>query len=129
MDRSISIQWTATARHQLAQLPPKVRRGLLNKAGELKTCADPRTAHKPLVGPLEGYYRITYARYRAVYRVDEERLASGGVIVRIRVLFVAAGKRKERDRSDIYRIAEKIVNLGIISFEPPEEVSESDETE
>lgn len=127
MDRSVTIQWTTTARHQLAQLPPKVRRGLLEKAGELKTCADPRTAHKPLVGPLEGYYRITYARYRAVYRVDEEKLASGNVVVRIKVLFVAAGKRKERDRKDIYRIAEKIVNLGIINLAPHDEDTDTDD--
>jgi hypothetical protein len=72
---------------------------------------DPRKASKPLVGPLAGYYRITYARYRAVYSVQEELLVGGERILHLRVIFIAAGVRKERDKRDIYRIAEKLVRL------------------
>jgi mRNA interferase RelE/StbE len=121
------IQWTETAKTQLAALPPKVRKGLLDKADCLQTCEDPRQAHKPLVGPLEGYYRLTYSRYRAVYSVEDEELASGDVLVHIRVRFVAVGKRKEHDKNDIYRIAEKIVKLGLIDL--PTEESTGDEND
>ncbi len=120
MQRRVIVQWTDTAKKQLAALPRKVRRGLLDKAGALRECGDPREAHKPLVGPLSGYYRITYARYRAVYSAREEQIASGDVLVYVRVIFVAVGKRKERDAKDIYRIAEKMVNLGLVDLAPPD---------
>lgn len=114
MKRRIIIQWTDTAKNQLAALPQKVRRGLLDKAGDLRQCSDPSLAHKPLVGPLSGYYRITYARYRAIYTVKEEVLALGDVLVYVRVTFVAAGQRKERDKHDIYKIAKKMIISGLI---------------
>lgn len=116
MARRVVIEWTATAKSQLAELPPKVRKGILSKADALQSCTDPKTAHKPLVGPLEGYYRLTYARYRAVYSVKEDKLPSGDSLVFIRIQFVAVGKREEHARDDIYKIAEKMVNLGIIKL-------------
>ena len=125
MERRVVIQWTNTAKTQLAGLPKKVRQGLLAKAENLRKCKDPRVAHKPLLGPLEGYYRITYARYRAVYSVEEDELASGEVLVYIRVRFVAVGIRKERDRRDIYQIAEKMVGLGLIDLPDHEDDAEA----
>ena len=121
MERRVTIQWTDTAKEQLAALPLKVRRGLLKKASGLRDCSDPKSAYKPLVGPLEGYYRITYARYRAIYCVDEDKLASGDVYFRVKIYFVAAGKRKERDRKDIYKIAEKMLNFGLVDLVEGEE--------
>lgn len=121
MERRITIQWTDTAKKQLAELPPKVRTGLLDKADRLKECSDPKHAHKPLVGPLAGYNRITYARYRAIYGVEEEKLASGDVLVHIKIHFIAAGLRKERDPKDIYKIAEKMMDLGLVDAADDEE--------
>lgn len=110
----IRIQWTATAKACLKKLPPKVRKGLLEKADELYGCEDPRKVHKPLSGPLQGYYRITYSRYRAVYTVSEEEIAGGDSLITITVRFVAAGVRKEHSRDDVYRVAKKIVELGLV---------------
>ena len=123
MDRRIRIQWTETARNQLAKLDPKVRKGILAKAAALRHCEDPRTTHKPLVGPLAGYFRIVYSRYRAIYTVEEERLVSGVTLIHLRVLFVAVGKRKERDQRDIYKIAKKFVETGLID---PEQIDENE---
>jgi mRNA interferase RelE/StbE len=112
----VEIQWTATAVECLRKLPLKVRKGLLDKADELKK-SDPREASKPLVGPLANHYRIVYSRYRAVYRVDEERDKAGKTVLRLTVIFVAAGIRKEQSREDVYRLAEKIVRLGVIDVD------------
>lgn len=120
MERRVVIQWTDTAKNQLAKLPKKVRRGLLDKAGELRNVADPRKVYKPLVGPLQGYYRITYGRCRAIYAVKEDHLPSGDVLVYVRVIFIAVGQRKERDRKDVYAIAKKLVDLGIIDVDKDE---------
>ncbi len=119
--KRVSISWSKTAVTQLRALPPKVARGLYKKADELYGCDDPRQAHKPLQGPLKGYYRITYARYRAIYRVLEEELPNGDSLVHLKVQFIAAGKREERSKQDIYRVAEKIIQLGIIGHPEPDE--------
>jgi len=110
----IRVVWTATAVQCLGELPKKVRAGLLAKADELAACWDPRAVHKPLVGPLAGLYRITYARYRAIYKVTEDEIANGDVIVTITVCFIAAGIRKEHSKDDVYKVVEKIVRLGIV---------------
>ena len=110
MKPRVAIRWTETAKTQLAKLPLKVRRGLLDKADQLAKAADPKKVYKPLVGPLEGYYRIPYSRYRAVFRVDEERQPRGKIVLVITITFVAAGVRKSGDKHDIYRLAEKLVD-------------------
>jgi mRNA interferase RelE/StbE len=113
MDR-ITIQWTEIAKGALAKLPPKVRRGLLEKASELRAVEDPALAGKPLQGPLAGYFRICYSRYRAIYTVERLKLADKSFELHINVLFVAAGVRKEGDKNDVYRLAQRLVKLGII---------------
>jgi mRNA interferase RelE/StbE len=110
----ITVQWTTTAVAALEKLPPKVRRGLLDKANELLDVEDPRLVHKPLTGPLQGYYRIPYSRFRAIYRVDEKKLPRGKIETTITVTFVAAGVRRQGDKQDVYRLAEKLVRLGIV---------------
>jgi mRNA interferase RelE/StbE len=112
--RQVRILWTRTAVDALAALPRKVRRGILAKADELLGAGDPRQAHKPLTGPLAGYYTLKYSRYRALYRVDERVLDNGERVIQVTIRFVLAGVRKAGDKQDIYRIAEKLVRLGII---------------
>ena len=109
MASRITIQWTKTAKDALADLPPKVRRGLLEKADGLAECEDPRTVCKRLIGPLEGYYRIVYSRYRAIFSVEEERIANGDLLLHLKVVFVAVGIRKELDRNDVYKVARKLI--------------------
>jgi len=108
----VILQWTTTAREQLRELPPKVRRGFLGKAGALAAC-DPRTVHKPLTGPLSGCRRITYGRYRLIYKVLEDVLADGSRLLHVRVVFIAAGIRKERDKKDVYDIAKRLIKFGL----------------
>jgi hypothetical protein len=62
------------------------------------------------VGPLEGYYRIPYSRYRAVFRIDEEKTAKGKIVLVVTITFVAAGIRKAGDKHDVYSLAEKLVD-------------------
>ena len=113
----VTIEWTTTAKEALANLPGKVRRGLLDKANELRNADDPSAVHKPLTGPLQGDYRITYSCYRAIYSVERESLVGGEVIHHIKIHFVAAGIRKEGDKKDVYRLAQKLLELGLIEGE------------
>lgn len=110
MEARVIIKWTETAKESLKRLPLKVRAGLLKKADELAIQGvDPRKFSKPLTGPLQGYYRIVYSRYRAIFTVQEETLDSGDVRLHLHVIFIAAGIRKEMDKKDIYKLAHKLV--------------------
>lgn len=109
MEVKVTLRWTTTAKESLKGLPQKVRKGLLEKADELTNGTDPREWCKPLTGPLQGYYRIVYSRYRAIFSVKEEVLASGETLLHLSVIFIVAGIRKELDKNDVYRVARKLV--------------------
>lgn len=61
---------------------------------------------KPLSGNLAGYRTLRAAsqRYRIAYRIDNGM---------VRVLVVAIGIRKEGDKYDVYRLAQRLVRLGL----------------
>jgi len=113
----VSIQWTKSAKDGLASLPRKVRLGILTKADKLAESNNPRQGHKPLTGLLANYYRLTYGRYRAIYKVAEDKLYEGATLLHITILFIAVGKRKQRDRKDIYTIAQRLVELGLVDVD------------
>ena len=124
MEVRVKVKWTKTAKESLKGLPLKVRKGLLVKADELTNGTDPREWCKPLTGPLQGYYRIVYSRYRAIFTVKEEILASGDKLLQLHVIFIAAGIRKEMDKKDVYRLAQKLVEHVLPDL--PGEVGELD---
>lgn len=115
--RRVEIKWTQTAADALRRLPEKARRGLLRKADDLKNC-DPKSAGKPLTGPLKGCYRITWGRYRAIYSVSERQEPNGEKVIEVTVTFVLAGLRKNGDKADVYALAHKLVHWGILRLEP-----------
>ena len=49
-----------------------------------------------------------------IFSVDEDRSTRGEVWIRVKVVVVAVGIRKERDKGDIYKVAQKLVDRGII---------------
>jgi mRNA-degrading endonuclease RelE of RelBE toxin-antitoxin system len=125
MEHTVSIQWTDTAKAHLKTLSKKVRRGLIGKADELLQCDDPRKRFKPLAGPFQGCYRIPYARYRAVFKVEEEELVRGDVLLHLKIVFIAVGIRKSRDKKDVYKVAEKLVRL-VLDDDEAEGIEELD---
>ena len=68
---------------------------------------EPEQQGKPLREELAGFrsLRTVRQRYRIIYRVDRGRVL---------VIVVAVGLRKEGDRHDIYRLAQKLVRLRLI---------------
>ena len=68
---------------------------------------EPEQQGKALKGDLAGLrsLRAVGQRYRIVYRVDRGRVL---------VLVLAVGIRKEGDRSDIYRLTQKLIRLRLI---------------
>lgn len=69
--------------------------------------SDPELRGKPLDEDLAGYrsIRAVGQRYRIIYRVERTIVT---------VVGAAAGIRKEGSREDIYRVAEKLIRLGLL---------------
>jgi mRNA interferase RelE/StbE len=68
---------------------------------------DPELRGRPLDDDLAGYrsIRAVGQRYRIIYRIERSMVT---------VVVVAAGIRKEGSREDIYRVAAKLVRLGLL---------------
>ena len=68
---------------------------------------DPELQGKPLGDDLAGYrsVRAVGQRYRIIYRIERSEVV---------VVVVAAGIRKEGSREDVYRVAAKLIRLGLL---------------
>jgi len=101
-----AVRWTDQALGMLREIGDRRIQRLLVEAG--KTLAqEPEKKGKPMIGPLSGYrsLRVAGQRYRLIYRIEREKIL---------VWIAAAGIRKEGDRRDVYRLAEKLVRLGLV---------------
>ncbi len=58
---------------------------------------------------LAGFRSIYVAgRYRVIYKIDDDSTV---------VWVVAAGIRKEGDQKDIYKVAKRLLKLGLLDYE------------
>lgn len=92
------IKYTLTCLEMLRQIQQPQRRAILGRIGQLKS--EPEKQGKALRGPLAGHRSLYVSRYRVVYRVVRDE---------VQVFILAAGLRKESDKSDIYELAKKLV--------------------
>jgi mRNA interferase RelE/StbE len=70
--------------------------------------SDPEKKGKILAQKLAGFRSMHAAgRYRVVYRIDEDSR---------KVWVLAAGLRKGGDQKDIYKIAKKLLKLGLLDY-------------
>lgn len=76
---------------------------------------EPEKQGKELGGDLEGYrsVRAVGQRYRIIYRIDGDNVI---------VVVVALGIRKEGDKKDVYKLAQRLFKLGLL-----EDVTSSEE--
>lgn len=67
----------------------------------------PEQVGKPLAGELAGYrsLRAVNQEFRIIYRVHRDE---------VEVLVVAIGRRKEGDRDDIYQLAKRWLQRGLL---------------
>lgn len=85
----------------------KTQAAIIDRIEALRT--DPEKQGKALVRRLAGFRSIHAAgRYRVIYEVDDNATV---------VWVVAAGIRKEGDKKDIYKVAKKLLRLGLIDLD------------
>ncbi len=86
----------------------KIQRKILDRIRNLSD--EPDKQGKRLVKDLSGFRSIHVAeRYRAIYKIDKQTVI---------VYVLAAGIRKEGDKKDIYKVAKKLLNAGLLDLNP-----------
>ena len=102
------VEIAKTALEQLEKITDlRVRKNLLERIEQLEN--DPEGQGKPLRNELSGLLslRAIGQRYRIIYKLVNEQVI---------VVVVAVGIRREGDRSDIYRIAERLLRSGLMTI-------------
>ena len=96
---------TDTCLNLIGKIPDKkIRRTILNRIEELSD--EPDKQGKMLVKDLSGFRSIHAAgRYRIIYRVGKQTVI---------IYILAAGIRKQGDKKDIYNIAKKLLDAGLL---------------
>jgi mRNA interferase RelE/StbE len=99
---------TDTCLSLIEKIPDKkIQRPIL---GRIKKFSDePDKQGKKLVEDLSGFRSVHAAgRYRVIYRIDRQTVI---------IYVLAVGIRKEGDKKDIYKIAKKLLNAGLLDLE------------
>ncbi len=84
----------------------KIQRTILDRIKKL--AEEPDKQGKKLMKDLSGFRSVHAAgRYRVIFKIDRQTV----------VLYVlAVGIRKEGDKKDIYQIAKKLLNAGLLDI-------------
>jgi mRNA interferase RelE/StbE len=104
--RQYKVLWSARAKDMLAAIPDRrIWKKLFERVRDLSS--EPNKQGKPLIGELAEYrsLRTIGQRYRIIFRVEEDKVL---------VLIVALGLSKEGSRKDVYDLARKLVQLGLV---------------
>ena len=95
------ISFTPTAEGMLKAITNPHKSTIVRRIEGLKT--DPEKQGKPLTASLRGYRSLQIARrYRVVYQVKRTEVI---------VMVLAVGMRKEGDKTDIYALVRKLLDL------------------
>jgi len=99
------IRITETCLRLILRIPDrKIQRSILDRIQKLSD--EPEKQGKKLVRDLSGFRSVHAAgRYRVLYKIDKRTVI---------VYVLAAGIRKEGDKKDIYEIAKKLLDAGLL---------------
>ena len=99
---------TNTCLKLIEKIPDKkIQRSILDRIEQLSD--EPHKQGKKLVKDLSGLLSVHAAgRYRIIYKIDKRTVI---------VYVLAAGIRKEGDKKDIYKIAKKLLDAGLLDLE------------
>jgi mRNA interferase RelE/StbE len=100
--RPAEVLWTKSAAESLREIASRTtQQKIIDKVDQLAASGEPELLGKPLVDELQGLHRISFGRYRIVYRVIRD--PRNPAILRIVIRVILVGIRKQGDKRDIYR--------------------------
>lgn len=96
---------TNTCLRLIEKIPDKkIQRSILDRIQKLSE--EPEEQGKKLIKDLAGFRSVHAAgRYRIIYKTDKRTVI---------IYVLAAGIRKEGDKKDIYKIAKKLLDAGLM---------------
>ena len=96
---------TDTCLRLIGKIPDKkIQRSILDRIQKLSD--EQEKQGKKLVKDLSGFLSVHAAgRYRIIYKIDKRTVI---------IYVLAAGIRKEGDKKDIYKIAKKLLDAGLM---------------
>jgi len=96
---------TDTCLRLIGKIPDKkIQRSILDRIQKLSD--EPEKQGKKLVKDLSGFLSVHAAgRYRIIYKIDKRTVI---------IYVLAAGIRKEGDKKEIYKIAKKLLDAGLM---------------
>jgi mRNA interferase RelE/StbE len=96
---------TDTCLRLIEKIPDKkIQRSILDRIQKLSD--EPEKQGKKLVKDLAGFRSVHAAgRYRIIYKIEKRTVI---------IYLLAAGIRKEGDKKDIYKIAKKLLDAGLM---------------
>jgi len=102
------LEITGACLSQIEKISDKrIQSLIVDRIETLKT--DPEKQGKPLTKKLAGLRSIHVAgRYRIIYKTDKRSAV---------VWIITTGIRKEGDQKDIYKVAKKLLKLGLLDYE------------
>jgi mRNA interferase RelE/StbE len=107
------VVWTQTAAESLRKIGSRtIQKKIADKVNDLAESGEPELLGKPLVDELQGLYRISFGRYRIVYRVLRDPQTPAKMRIILQVIFT--GIRKEGDKRDIYAQIQRLLRRGNI---------------
>ena len=87
----------------------KIQRTILDRIQKLSD--EPEKQGKKLVKDLSEFRSVHAAgRYKIIYKIDKQMVI---------IYVLAAGIRKKGDKKDIYEIARKLLNAGLLDLDEP----------
>jgi mRNA interferase RelE/StbE len=96
---------TSTCLTLIDKIPDKkIKQTILNRIKKLSD--EPDKQGKKLVNGFRSVHAA--GRYRILYKIDKKTVI---------IYVLAAGIRKEGDKKDIYKIAKKLLNAGLLDLE------------
>src|SRR5450432_1232975 len=107
----VEVEWTENARKSLREIGSRtIQQKIATKITDLAGSGEPELLGKPLVDEFHGLFRISFGRYRIIYRVIRDKRNPQMFRIVVRVLLT--GIRKHGDKIDIYELARKLQRQG-----------------
>ncbi len=87
-----------------------LRQKIRDKVEHLAASDEPELLGKPLVDELQGLYRLSFGRYRIIYRVLRDQ--RNPRLLRIVIRVILTGIRKQGDKHDVYQRLARMIRRG-----------------
>ena len=107
----VEVAWTKSAADSLREIGSRtVQQKIRDKIEYIAASGEPELLGKPLVDELQGLYRISFGRYRIIYRVVRD--PRNPALLRIVVRVILTGIRKQGDKRDVYERLRRLIRRG-----------------